>query len=123
MTKYNNNNNNKSNQDKYSIVDFPNKKIHFEGRNPKIAANKVFTYLTKFVNIKDDDYEGKFIVFVIKNINTKKEFKYIGTKIKLENIVLKDKNHKKYKNIVGIYNDELNKLQSFSEIRNILSNE
>ena len=100
----------------YSIVDFPNDKElygNFEGNNPKSAANKAFSYLIKFID-KNYDNQGKFLVFVIRNMSTNKEYKYIGNRIKLENPVVVSKNGKEiiynYKNVIGIYNPDLEKI-------------
>jgi hypothetical protein len=112
--------NNKKNEEYiYTIVDFPSDGIfygRFKGNHPKIAANKAFKFLMKFINkeSKEDDFIGKFLVFVIKNLNTNKEHKYIGNRIKLENPVKIIKNNKeieyKYKNVIGKYNIELDKI-------------
>jgi hypothetical protein len=104
-----NNNNNKY----YSIVDFPNDNQlygKFKGSSPKKAANKALSCLIKFMN-NNDDFFGKFIVFVIKNNSTKKEYKYIGNRIKLENPIKVVKNGKtiiyNYKNVIGKFREEL----------------
>ena len=117
-TNYNTNNNYNNINNYYTIVDFPNDGEYYgeyEGKYPKIAANKAFTKLLKFTNnLEEDDFLGKFIVFVIKNINTNKEYKYIGNRIKLQNPIHKVINGKtiifKYKNVIGNYNSELDKI-------------
>lgn len=108
---YNNNNN------YYSIVDFPETGKYygkFSGTIPKKVASKAFSSLIKFINIdfsKEDVFLGKFVVFVIKNMETGKMYKYIGSRIKLENPIKVFKNNKeieyKYKNIIGKYNKDL----------------
>ena len=73
----------KTSYDYYSIVDFP--KDHqnygkFKAKTSKEAASKIFTFLIKFIDIsdinsknnKDDIFLGKFIVFVIKKMDTNK---------------------------------------------------
>ena len=59
----------------------------------------------------ENDSFGKFIVFVIKDISTNKEYKYIGNRIKLQNPITINKNGKeityRYKNIIGKYKPEL----------------
>lgn len=114
-----NNNNNKKSQF-YTIVDFPedNKTLgNFEGKSPKIAGNKAFSFLLKFIDLNEqnekneDNFLGKFLVFVIKNVNTNEEYKYIGNRIKLKNpvnISVNGKNVKYYyKNVIGKYKPEL----------------
>jgi len=112
---YNNNiiNNNYS---YYTIVDFPDINRNFgkyKGRSPKIAANKAFSTLIHFVILdnNENDSFGKFIVFIIKDISTNKEYKYIGNRIKLQNPITINKNGKeityRYKNIIGKYKPEL----------------
>jgi len=108
---YNNNNN-----IYYSIVDFPkDMELYgkFKGINPKSAANKAFSSLIKFIN-KDDINEGKFLVFVIRNMSTNKEYKYIGNRIELQNPIRIKKDGQlviyKYKNVIGKYRNELDKI-------------
>jgi hypothetical protein len=105
--------NNNNNNIYYSIVDFPNDNQlygKFKGSSPKKAANKALSCLIKFMN-NNEDFFGKFIVFVIKNNSTKKEYKYIGNRIKLENPIKVEKNGKtiiyKYKNVIGKFREEL----------------
>jgi hypothetical protein len=102
----------------YTIVDFPELYKTFGNYSaikPKKAAEEVFIFLTNQVgdNFKNDS-EGKFIVFVIRDIKNNKEYKYIGNKIKLENpiVVYKDGKEIKYnyKNIIGKYSEELDKI-------------
>jgi hypothetical protein len=96
----------------YSIVDFPVKKKLFGnyiGNTPKKAAEKAFSdlvILTKDqLDFENDsvDTSGKFIVFVIVNNITGIEYKYLGTRIKLNNQTTKYK----YKDIIGKYKEEL----------------
>lgn len=101
---------------KYTIVDFPNNGQNygtFTGMNAKKAASKAFSALIKFVD-NNDQTLGKFIVFVIKNKDTGKMYKYIGSRILLEKPITVYKNGKniiyKYKNIIGKYKEELNKI-------------
>ena len=101
------NNNYKYNN--YMIVDFPDNKI-FEETSSKKAANNVFSYLLQFMDIDntdDDFFLGKFLVFVIKNTKTNKEYKYIGNRIKLKNPVKMGNNIYYYKNVIGKYKKEL----------------
>lgn len=106
-------NNSMNNNIYYSIVDFPNDNQlygKFKGSSPKKAANKAFSFLIKFMN-NQEDFFGKFIVFVIRNNNTNKEYKYIGNRIKLENPIQVQKNGKtivyNYKNVIGKFKEEL----------------
>jgi hypothetical protein len=107
----------------YTVLDFPNDNEtygKFEGKIPKIAANKAFTSLIKFIDIdisNEDSFVGKFLVFTIKDLDTNKEYKYIGNRIKLKNPVKIGKVGKngkeieyKYKNVIGKYNSELDKI-------------
>ena len=112
--------NNKKNYNKFTIVDFPEDgKTYgiFVGEIPKKVASKAFSSLMQFMSINDnknDNSLGKFIVFVIKNINSGKMYKYIGNRVKLENPIKIRKNNKeieyKYKNVIGKYKDELDKI-------------
>jgi hypothetical protein len=116
-----NNKNNKNNKENtYTIVDFPeNGKYYgkFVAKKPKIAGIGAFSTLMNFVNNNSDNFTGKFIVFVIRNIDTKKEYKYIGNRVKLENKVYNNKVNKNgnrleyiYKDVVGVYREELDKI-------------
>jgi len=104
----------------YTILDFPKDNQtygKFKGNKPKIAANRAFSSLVKFIDIdksNEDGFLGKFLVFVIKDLNTNDEYKYIGNRIKLKNPVKVTKDGKeieyKYKNVIGKYNSELDKI-------------
>jgi hypothetical protein len=107
-------NNNK--KEIYTILDFPEEGQtygEFTGKIPKKAADNAFNLLMKFVDF-EDNYHGKFIVFHIKNIKTQKEYKYVGSRIKLKEPRVVYKNGQKteyiYKNIIGKYNDQLDKI-------------
>ena len=110
-------NNNKS-SGIYSIVDFPKDGQNygnFEGRYPKSAALKSFSFLMNFMNKENNgNLTGKFIVFVIKENSTNKLHKYIGSRVKLYKPILIRKNNKDinyiYKDVVGKYNKELDKI-------------
>ena len=90
----------------YKIVDFNDnhKDNIFSGKIPKDSAHKAFPYLLKFI----DNINGNFLVFTIKELNSQKEYTYIGTRIKLENPVYKTINGQEVK---YIYKDVLNKYQ------------
>lgn len=98
-----------NNNNNYTLVDFPEDNKYygkFTGKYPKTAANEAFSTLIQFTELK----ENEFIVFVIKNINTNKMYKYIGGRVKLENPVKINGKTVEYKNIIGKYNSELNKI-------------
>lgn len=110
---------NNNNSYTYTIVDFPeNNQFYgkFKGTIPKKVASKAFSSLVQFMDIdlEKDEFQGKFIVFVIKNIKTGKMYKYIGNRIKLHNPIKIVKNgievEYKYKNVIGKYRNELNKI-------------
>jgi hypothetical protein len=120
---YNNNNNNNNKIKTFTIIDFPedNKTFgNFKSSIPKKAANEAFLALLNHVdfnkNNNDDNFFGKFIVFVIKEINTDKMYKYIGTVIKLKKPVNVKLNNGKeiiyhYKTVIGKYKKELDKIK------------
>ena len=105
----------------YTIIDFPSDNKTFgtyKSNIPKKAANKAFIDLLKYINFNknnEDDFFGKFIVFVIKEKNTNKMYKYIGTIVKLNKPITQKINNRtvtyNYKSVVGKYNAELDKLQ------------
>lgn len=112
-----NKNINKNN--KFTIVDFPKDGENygvFVGQIPKVVASKAFSSLVQFIDINNNENNslGKFIVFVIKNVNNGKIYKYIGSRIKLEKPITITKNNKvvqyKYKNVIGKYKEELDKI-------------
>jgi len=103
----------------YTIVDFPeNNQCYgkFKGNIPKKVASKAFSSLVQFMDIdlEKDEFQGKFIVFVIKNVKSGKMYKYIGNRIKLHNPIKIVKNgievEYKYKNVIGKYRNELDKI-------------
>ena len=105
----------------YTIVDFPEDNQNygkFKANKPKIAANRAFSSLINFIDIdnkkNEDGFLGKFLVFVIKDLNTNEEYKYIGNRIKLKNPVKVVKDGKeieyKYKNVIGKYKEDLDKI-------------
>lgn len=93
----------------YSIVDFPKDGKLFgkyKSSTSKKAAEKALSDLSVIVKDEIDfnkNNSGKFIVFVLINNETKEEIKYLGTRIRLDDRLKKYK----YKNVVGIYKDEL----------------
>jgi len=101
----------------YSIVDFPEDNMNygnFKADKPKNAANKAFDYLSKISNLQSKF--GVYIVFTIIDNDTKKEYDYIGSRVKLENPITDYHNGEKvkyyYKNVIGRYLNELNKINS-----------
>jgi hypothetical protein len=117
--KYNNNINNINNKKTYKIVDFPNTGElygNYKSTSPKKAAELAFDKLSNLISInnKNEYSSGKFLVFTIRNIDNYKEYKYIGSRIKLENPIKKNINNKEvimiYKNVIGKYNSALDKI-------------
>ncbi len=108
----NNNNKKKLNKkaEEYQIIDFPKEgttRGGFFGAIPKEAALSAFDYLSDLINL--DSTPGTFLVFTIKNKTNKKKYKYIGSRIELENPIHNRNNNKlHYKNIVGRFKNELN---------------
>jgi hypothetical protein len=111
------NKNNIKKNSKYAIIDFPEDGKLFGtiyAKTPKTAGEKAFTKLLKYtsdINFEntdnDDDFLGKFLVYVIKNLDSNNEHKFIATRIKLA----KEVNNKyQYKNIVGYYNNRLDEI-------------
>ena len=123
--KYNNNFNNNSNKNKektYKIVDFPTTGElygNYKSVSPKKAAELAFDVLTNVISIENNNNKneyssGKFLVFTIRNIGNSREHKYIGSRIKLENPIKKIINGNEvflqYKNVIGVYKPELDKI-------------
>ena len=98
----------------FTIVDFPNDNQtygNFKSTIPKKAANEALLSLLNHIDFKNNFF-GKFIVFVIKDIHSNKMYKYIGSIIKLNKpIVLRTNNGNEntyyYKTVVGKYKKEL----------------
>jgi hypothetical protein len=94
----------------YTIVDFPVKNKtygNYSGNKPNQAAEKAFIDLLNHVGESfKNNSEGKFIVFIIRDMQTTIEYKYIGTVIKLN----KPKGDYLYKNVITKYNPKLDKL-------------
>ena len=101
----------------YTLLNFPNEGTnygHFKSASPKRAAQKAFGKLAKSIELTNSN--GSFIVFTMQNIKTKKEYKYIGSRVKLVEPSVVIKNGKKisfkFQHIIGKYNNELNKLKT-----------
>ncbi len=110
-----NNSNKNNNKKKYTLLNFPKEGINFgifKSASPKRAAQKAFGKLAKKVDLTNNS--GNFIVFTIKNLDTKKEYKYIGTRVKLAKPITVKRNNKtityKFFHTVGKYKSELNKM-------------
>ncbi len=103
-------------KDVYTVVDFPNQHEtfgRFTGNSPKRAATKAFTRLAKISKLNNTDRQ--FIVFTILNLTTDKEYKYIGTRVKLVKPRIVNRGGKKivykYINTVGKYKEVLNNIK------------
>lgn len=78
-----------SNKRTFVLVDYPSPGKtygYYKGKYPKQVAKKIANFLSKKHNIGNNDQ--KFVVFTIREITQKskkenKEYKYIGTRIKL----------------------------------------
>jgi hypothetical protein len=99
----------------YELVDFPkhgNVYGTYKGSTPKQAAKKAFSKLARSSNLNNSNQ--KFIVFVIRakvpnKHGIKREFKYMGQRVKLERGIEIKRGNKtvtiKYKNIVNKFKD------------------
>jgi len=107
-------NNNTSKADIYSLMDYPRKgDIYgkYKGKYPSQAAKKFVSFLSskhKFSNSKSK----KALIFNMVNNRTNKQYKYIGTRIKLHAPTIVYINNKKvsynYKNVATLYKDYYN---------------
>ena len=104
--------------DIFSIIDYPEEgKLYgsYKGKFPGQAAKKVLSFLANKANINNNANKKKrFVVFTIINNRTKKEYKFIGTRIrmnkpKIVNIGSKEIKYY-YKNIVTRYEKYYNKM-------------
>jgi len=81
-----------SKNDTYQIVDYPNKGEKYgsyKGRSPGQVAKKITGFLGKKEGLYNkNNGSKKFIVFTIINNRTKKEYKYTGTRIKLNKPII-----------------------------------
>ena len=111
---YNNNNKVRT----FTIVDFPNDNETygtFKSHIPKKAGNDAFLSLLNHIDF-DDKFFGKFIVFVIKDIDSNKMYKYIGSVVKLNKPINVRLNNGKestyhYKTVIGKYKKELDNIK------------
>ncbi len=108
--------NTKKEKDVYTVVDFPNQHEtfgRFTGTSPKRAATKAFTRLAKISKLNNTNRQ--FIVFTILNLTNDKEYKYIGTRVKLVKPRVVNRGGKKivykYVNTVGKYKEVLNNIK------------
>jgi hypothetical protein len=94
---------------KFTIVDFPKKGStfgHYISNSPSRAASKAFTKLARIINLKNTDKKNH-VVFTIQDSSNKKNYSYIGTRVKLEQPIIKNIAGKEikyyYKNIITKY--------------------
>ena len=97
----------------FTVVDYPKKGEKFGIYNsfsPKAAANKAFTKLSKIIDLKNSN-DKNFLIFTIQDINNKKYYPYIGSRILLDQPIYVKKNENliicKYKNIIAKNRDYL----------------
>jgi hypothetical protein len=111
---YNNNKINKFNTvNTYSIVDFPDEnKLYgnYQSKSSKSAAHDAFNDIINISNLKNINFKGRFIIFVLRNKENKKEYKYTGTRIELKNPIKINGVEYKYKNIISKYTPDFDKL-------------
>lgn len=98
----------------YVIVDYDPQKI-IKAKEPYLAANKAFTYLSKKFNFIDNMNGQKYLKFSIKNKNTGRCYPMIGTRIKLAKpIYRKSRNGKEiryqFDNIISRYTNDMNEV-------------
>ena len=93
---------------KFTIIDFPKKGStfgHYISNSPSRAASKAFSKLARIIKLENTD-EKNHVVFTIQDSN-KKTYSYIGTRVKLENPIIKNISGKEikyyYKNIITKY--------------------
>lgn len=95
------------NKKRYTVVDFPNVGDRygiFESTTPSGSASKALTKLSRMANISNDN--NKFIIFVMENIDTGKQTRYIGTRVKLANPTKVNNRIYKYRNILTRFDEE-----------------
>jgi len=100
-----------STSDTYSLVDYPKKGQKYgkyKGQYPSQAAKKFVSFLSKQHNFSNSKSK-KALIFTIVNNKTGKEYKYVGTRIKLHTPTIININNKqisyKYKNVATLYKD------------------
>jgi len=73
----------------YTLLDYPivGKTFgHYKARSPGQAAKKIINKLAKMNDIHNNkSHNTELIVISIKNLNSNKKHKYVGTRIKLAN--------------------------------------
>jgi|TARA_B110000858_G_scaffold139347_1_gene158206 hypothetical protein len=107
-----------SKNDIYQIVDYPSQGENYgsyKGKSPGQVAKKVTTFLGRKAGLYNKNNNSKkFIVFTIVNNRTKKEYKYTGTRVKLDKpikIYIKDTEIEyNYKTIVTKYDKNHNNM-------------
>ena len=98
----------------FTIVDFPNDGENYGrymGESPKRAAQKAFSSLSRKIDLKNTD-DKNLLVFTIKDTTlngNKKKYKYVGTRVELDEPIKRKINGKKiiykYRNILTNYDD------------------
>lgn len=98
----------------YELIDYPAKGQvygNYKGKMPIQAAKKIVSKLANDMNYTNSNSK-KLIVFMFQNKKTKQKYKYVGTRIKLYEPIIRYINNKKikynYKIIATKYNDYYN---------------
>ena len=95
----------------YTLLDYPKKGDkygNFTGSCPSRAAKKFLTFLSNEYKVPNSSSK-KALIFSIRNNKTQKEYKYVGTRVKLNRPEVVMMNNRKvnfnYKNIVTLHKD------------------
>lgn len=108
----------------YSLVDFPAVgKLYgkYTGKSPSQAAHKAFRKLAKNIEFNDSHDGTLYLTFNIKNLETNKIYKYIGTLVELEksvDIQIKNKSFKMtHRPVIAKYDKNMDEVFTF--IKNV----
>lgn len=99
---------------RFTLIDYPEKGKDsglYTGKSPASVASKIFTKLSKSLNFYDNLDGTKYLVFYVRDLDSKKIYSFIGTVIILKNPVeinYSKKNIKlTHRNIVAKYDNNM----------------
>lgn len=94
---------------RYTIVDFPKPGDtygEYLGETPGRAASKAFTQLSRLAGMKNGNAKN-FMVFTVRDLDTGKPYKYVGTRVALNEPIVRKINNTtvkyRYRNIITNY--------------------
>ncbi len=99
----------------FTIIDYPREGDtygNYNAKTPLRAANKAFSRLSRMIDLKNSNHKN-LLVFSIKDVTSDRKYKYVGTRVELNQPIVVDYYDKfgkskkikyRYKNMITPYN-------------------